>query len=45
MGLVKHGPDRMGDVLTFVMEDGETEMQARIVSPVFFDPQGDKQNV
>ncbi len=45
MGLVKHGPDRMGEDITFVMEDGETTMTARIVSPVFFDPEGEKQNV
>ncbi|MGP6085398.1 sarcosine oxidase subunit alpha family protein [Antarctobacter jejuensis] len=45
MGLVKHGPDRMGEEITFVMEDGETTMTARIVSPVFFDPEGEKQNV
>ncbi len=44
MGLVKHGPDRMGDILTFPGTDGK-EYQARIVSPVFYDPDGEKQNV
>ncbi|WP_417209862.1 sarcosine oxidase subunit alpha family protein [Antarctobacter sp.] len=45
MGLVKHGPDRMGEVVTFIGDDGETEHPARIVNPVFFDPEGEKQNV
>lgn len=44
MGLVKHGPDRMGDVLDFPKTDG-TIVQAKIVSPVFYDPNGEKQNV
>ena len=44
MGLVKHGPDRMGEVLTFPGTDGK-QHQARIVSPVFYDPEGKKQNV
>ena len=44
MGLVLHGPDRMGEVLDFPGTDGKT-YQARIVSPVFFDPDGEKQNV
>ena len=45
MGLVKHGPDRMGEVVTFMKDDGETAIKARIVNPVFFDPEGEKQNV
>jgi sarcosine oxidase subunit alpha len=45
MGLVHMGPDRMGEELRFVRDDGETEVKARIVSPVFFDPEGEKQNV
>ena len=45
MGLVKHGPDRMDEVITFIGDDGETEHKARIVHPVFFDPEGEKQNV
>ncbi|MFW2586666.1 sarcosine oxidase subunit alpha family protein [Sagittula sp. SSi028] len=45
MGLVLHGPDRMGEVITFTKDDGETEVAAKIVSPVFYDPEGEKQNV
>ncbi|WP_172294315.1 sarcosine oxidase subunit alpha family protein [Pseudoruegeria sp. HB172150] len=44
MGLVRHGPDRMGEVLQFNRTDGGT-VEARIVSPVFYDPEGEKQNV
>jgi sarcosine oxidase, subunit alpha len=44
MGLVLHGPDRMGETLEFPGTDGKT-FQARIVSPVFYDPDGEKQNV
>ncbi|MFG6592191.1 sarcosine oxidase subunit alpha family protein [Sulfitobacter sp. 1A12157] len=44
MGLVLHGPDRMGEVLTFPGTDGKT-YEARIVDPVFYDPKGEKQNV
>jgi sarcosine oxidase subunit alpha len=44
MGLVLHGPDRMGEVIDFPGTDGKI-YQARIVSPVFYDPQGEKQNV
>lgn len=39
LGLVKGGPSRMGEVLTFFLPL-DKEMQARIVHPVFFDPQG-----
>jgi hypothetical protein len=35
--------DREGEVLTF-STGAETTMQARVVSPVFFDPEGAKQN-
>ncbi len=45
MGLVLHGPDRMGEVIRFARDDGETMVEARIVSPVFYDPEGEKQNV
>ncbi|MFK7753915.1 MAG: glycine cleavage T C-terminal barrel domain-containing protein, partial [Sedimentitalea sp.] len=47
MGLVLHGPDRMGEVLRFpIFEKGkETIIEARIVDPVFFDQDGAKQNV
>ncbi|MEL6450836.1 MAG: sarcosine oxidase subunit alpha family protein [Pseudomonadota bacterium] len=44
MGLVLHGPDRMGEVLRFPGTDGTT-YAATIVSPVFYDPEGEKQNV
>ncbi|MEM8655493.1 MAG: sarcosine oxidase subunit alpha family protein [Pseudomonadota bacterium] len=44
MGLVLHGPDRMGEVIDFPGTDGTTH-KARIVSPVFYDPEGEKQNV
>jgi len=44
MGLVHKGPDRMGEVVAFNTVAGG-RVQARIVSPVFFDPQGEKQNV
>ena len=44
MGLVLHGPDRMGEVLEFPGTDNST-YRAQIVSPVFYDPEGEKQNV
>ena len=44
MGLVERGPDRMGEVLEFPKLDG-TVVRAKIVSPVFYDPEGEKQNV
>ena len=44
MGLVLHGPDRMGEVLEFPGTDGKV-FHAKIVNPVFFDPEGEKQNV
>ena len=44
MGLVLHGPDRMGEVLEFPRVDG-TVVRARITDPVFFDKEGEKQNV
>ena len=44
MGLVLHGPERMGDILEFPKTDGGS-VHAKIVSPVFFDPEGEKQNV
>ncbi|MFT7027209.1 MAG: sarcosine oxidase subunit alpha [Paracoccaceae bacterium] len=43
MALVQRGMDREGEVLTF-STGAETTMQARVVSPVFFDPEGAKQN-
>ncbi len=44
MGLVERGPDRMGEVLEFPTLDGGA-IQAKIVDPVFYDPDGEKQNV
>ena len=44
MGLVLNGPDRMGEMLEFPGTDGKL-YRARIVSPVFYDPEGEKQNV
>jgi sarcosine oxidase subunit alpha len=44
MGLVERGPDRMGEVLDFAKIDGQI-VQARIVDPVFYDKDGEKQNV
>jgi sarcosine oxidase subunit alpha len=44
MGLVERGPDRMGEVLDFAKIDG-TVVKARIVNPVFYDPDGERQNV
>ena len=44
MGLVHHGPDRMGEVLAFIGVD-EKSIEAKIASPVFYDPEGEKQNV
>jgi sarcosine oxidase subunit alpha len=45
MGLVLNGPDRMGETIEFVKTDGETRVAAKIVNPVFLDPDGEKQNV
>jgi sarcosine oxidase subunit alpha len=44
MGLVHRGPDRMGEVLDFPTTGGRA-VKARIVSQVFYDPEGAKQNV
>ncbi len=44
MGLVLNGPDRMGEVVD-VPHIGGTVTQARIVDAVFFDKDGEKQNV
>jgi sarcosine oxidase subunit alpha len=51
MGLVLHGPDRMGEEIVFnttrkiVKGEEPKTVTARIVSPVFYDPDGEKQNV
>ncbi|MEX3015373.1 sarcosine oxidase subunit alpha family protein [Gymnodinialimonas hymeniacidonis] len=44
MGLVHKGPDRMGEVIEFNTVDGEL-IKTKILSPVFYDPEGEKQNV
>ncbi len=44
MGLVLHGPDRMDEVINFGRTDG-TLIPAKIVDPVFYDKDGEKQNV
>ena len=44
MGLVQHGPDRMGEVIDFPDLDGRI-IKAKIVDQVFFDKDGEKQNV
>jgi len=44
MGLVKHGPDRMGEVIEFPVDNGRV-VKARIVDQVFYDKEGAKQNV
>jgi sarcosine oxidase subunit alpha len=44
MGLVKHGPERMGEEIEFPKPDGSA-VKARIVDPVFYDKEGEKQNV
>ncbi|MGI9395352.1 MAG: glycine cleavage T C-terminal barrel domain-containing protein, partial [Boseongicola sp.] len=44
MGLVVRGPDRMGEELEFPKIDGSI-VKAKIVDPIFFDPEGEKQNV
>ncbi len=44
MGLVKHGPDRLGDVLQVANIKAESR-KARVVNPIFFDRENTKQNV
>jgi len=44
MGLVLNGPDRMGEILEFPKVEGAV-MRAKIVEPVFYDKDGEKQNV
>ncbi|MBT3139934.1 sarcosine oxidase subunit alpha family protein [Ruegeria litorea] len=44
MGLVLHGPDRMGEVIEFPGTDGKI-YKAKIVDPVIYDQEGKKQNV
>jgi len=44
MGLIHNGPDRMGERVEFPKLDGSSVF-AKIVDPVFFDKDGEKQNV
>ncbi|MCC5992648.1 MAG: sarcosine oxidase subunit alpha family protein [Rhodobacteraceae bacterium] len=44
MGLVRHGPERMGEVVTFAGPEG-AEIKARIIDPVLIDKEGAKQDV
>ena len=44
MGIVRHGPDRMGEVIDFNKVDG-TVVPAKIVEPIFYDKDGEKQDV
>ncbi|MCX7560770.1 sarcosine oxidase subunit alpha family protein [Sulfitobacter sp. F26204] len=44
MGLVLNGPERMGEILSFPGTDGK-DYEAKIVNPVFYDLEGEKQNV
>lgn len=44
LGLVRHGPERLGEVLEFPTTEG-TRMRARIVDPVVYDKEGARQNV
>jgi sarcosine oxidase subunit alpha len=46
MGLVQNGPERMGEVLEFpTLGEGGRVIRARIVDPVFYDRDGERQNV
>lgn len=44
LGLIHRGPDRMGEVIDFMGEDGKP-IKVRICDPVFLDKAGEKQNV
>jgi sarcosine oxidase subunit alpha len=44
MGLLRHGPARIGEVVEFTTLSGEGTVKARVVSPVFFDPEGERNN-
>ena len=44
MGLVEHGPDRMGEVIDFPTIGGDI-IKAEICDPVFLDKEGARQNV
>ena len=44
MGLVAQGPDRIGEILNFPDLSGN-EVKVKLVDPVFYDKNGDRQNV
>jgi sarcosine oxidase subunit alpha len=44
MGLIRGGLDRLGEVVEFNTVSGAT-VKARVVDPVFYDKEGEKQNV
>ncbi|MBM2576473.1 sarcosine oxidase subunit alpha family protein [Jannaschia sp. Os4] len=44
MGLLRHGPKRMGEVVKLT-RIGKEPVEARVVSPVFYDPEGERQDV
>ena len=44
MALIKSGSKRMGEVLTFPIGNGKT-IKATVVDPVFYDKEGERQNV
>ncbi|MDB4077807.1 sarcosine oxidase subunit alpha family protein [Amylibacter sp.] len=44
MGLIKFGPNRMGEIIDFPTLDGKI-IKAEICNQVFLDPEGERQNV
>lgn len=44
MALIRGGSQRMGNTLTFPLEGGKV-IRARVVDPVFYDKEGERQNV
>ena len=44
MGLISQGPERMGEILNFPDLSGN-EVKVKLVDPVFYDKNGDRQNV
>jgi len=43
MALIENGRARMGEIISFQLQD--RTVKAEIVDPVFYDKQGDRQNV
>jgi sarcosine oxidase subunit alpha len=44
MALIEGGLSKMGDTVSFPLEGGKV-VEAKIVSPVFLDAEGERQNV